>query len=186
LRQTASLPGTWRLTRLDAGRVELLGEVCEPANGPRELAGDAIDAALEELGLAWKRREANWVVPASARCPQEVVLSVREDQLRVESVLVSWDEIGEEEHQALAWFLCRAQAALRFGRCELEEERAIVAGQLQSGEVEVGLTHVLGSVLAASRALGRPVAALLQPGLAGAYLGFLTNGSEILAGVSRI
>ena len=96
----------------------------------------------------------------------------------LEAVLASWDQIGPREQLALAGFLCRAQAGLRFARCELNEKQALAAASLAAADVEAGLPHAVAAVLAATRLLAREAAALLNAEVAEGYLRFLAVGEE--------
>lgn len=189
LDQTGEREGTWRYATTDGRKVILLGEVRDVGEGDRrpcEIEPDLVDAVLEELGLGARKREGDWVVPISLRCPREIVLAVRGDQIRVESELVSWDEIGPDEERALALFLCRAQAGLRFVRCERGGNRVVVASRLRADELETGLAHALAAVLAAGRMLAGEASALLLPEVAAEYLGYLGEENEIAHETPRI
>jgi len=193
LAQTAMLPGTNRLALVAEGRAEEIGELL---SGPARLAGptaegepetDVVGAILDELGFAYKRREAGWYVQASARCPQEISLTpTGNGGLRVEAVLASWEEIGDVEKLALARFLCRAQVGLRFARCELQDRQAVAAALLFAEEVESGLGDVLLAVQSAVGRVAREASALLAPDLAAAYVSFFSSGEETPNAAGRI
>src|SRR5262249_54927002 len=75
-----------------------------------EIEPDAVESALDGLGASWKKREDGWVIPATARTPCEIVIVANSDGLRIEGVLVRWDEAGETELTALAALLKRAES----------------------------------------------------------------------------
>ena len=143
---------------------------------------DAIGNVLEEMGLAWGRRESDIVVPASARVPCEVLVSGHGDKVVVRVILVAWDELGASEASALAHFLRRAEACLRSVSLRLEANGAVAEARV--GEAD--LTDAIGGVLAAARLLSREAALLLKPEVARAYETFQRNGSEIVAASERI
>jgi hypothetical protein len=177
LARTAGLPGVFRLTVRPGGVVEMLGEVREgAAGGPAGAVEDGVvEGALEAAGAPFKRREPGWVVPAGGGRQVEVVVRPAEGGLRVEAVLAGWDEIGGVEREALAAFLCRAQAGLRFARCELGEKQALAAAGLAADDVEAVLPHALAAVLAAVRRTAREAGALLGRDFAEGYLRFFAD-----------
>jgi hypothetical protein len=189
LEETARLPGTFRLA-LVGGCVELLGEACE---GPcpsttigEEVTEEVVAGALESAGLPHKRREPGWVIPPGSQRLREVVLTPLAGGLRIESVLGSWDEVGPAEREAMARLLCRAQAQLRFARCELNDEQAVVAARLTAREIETGLPHAAAAILAAARLLSREVGALLLPEVAEGYMRFISSRAEKQPAAGRI
>jgi hypothetical protein len=190
LTRTAALPGNYRLARSGAG-VLLLGDVetnevpfegvdlhgGEPtpnadSAGDQVSLAERIEGALEASGFAWKRRERSWVVPAGGRLVREIEVVPVPAGVRVQSVLVGWDEIGPAEQEAIAWLLCRAQLGLRWARCEMDGREARVAALVATSRIDPGLTDSLAGVAAGSRLLAREVGALLAPELARAYLEF--------------
>lgn len=180
LERTARLAGHFRYA-LDRSGVVLIGEVRDPdlatAASAEELpsgeaepdVGEAVEAALEQTGFAWKRREVGWAVPADRVLAREIQVVPEAGGVRVRAVLTEWDEIGTDESAALAWFLCRAQAGLRFVRCELDGRQASVGARVRAGAIEELLPHCVGGAAAAVRALAREVGALLVPEIARAY-----------------
>jgi hypothetical protein len=134
---------------------------------------EVIEAALESSGLRWTRRETTWAVPATEYLVRELhVLSVPEG-VRVEALLVQWDEpMGEAAAEALPLFLCAGQAGLRFARCELAERAARIVSLADTAHVETELEHSLRSVAAGCRLLAREAQALLVPEVARAFLDF--------------
>jgi hypothetical protein len=137
-----------------------------------------VESALEEVGLPWRRRAEGWVVPAGASLPREITLRPLPGGLRVEAILLAWDELGEAELAALAWFLCRAQHGLRFARCELADRQARVAALVRVEELGSALPHALMGVATGTRLLAREVGALLLPELARAYVEFFGTGEK--------
>jgi hypothetical protein len=134
---------------------------------------ERIDAALEAAGRIWKRREGAWIIPASERLPREIRITALGDHLRVEAILVSWDEIGADEMRALGRLLDRAQSDLRFARCQMDERQARIAAVVESSFLERDLPDALSSVMAGIRLLAREVGVLLMPEMARTYLAFL-------------
>jgi hypothetical protein len=145
-------------------------------NATEEISDEVIEEALTASGFAWTRRQANWAVPARGSLPRELRVERLPDGLRVEALLVSWDEAGPAELEALACFLERAQRGLCFARCELAERQARLTAVVPAAEVETGLPDALAGVAAGARLLAREAAALLVPALARAYLQF--NGAD--------
>jgi hypothetical protein len=188
LARSAQLPGNFRYGAVGAAEVVLLGEVRGRGDGaeavllppvadgeehPATLA-EQVEAALEAAGIAWKRREEGWVVPASARLPREIQIAPHAGGVRVEAALVGWDEIGELEATALGRLLCRAQFGLRFARCELDARQARVAALVEAAHLDRDLPDSLSGVAAGSRLLAREVGILLAPDMARTYLDFLS------------
>jgi hypothetical protein len=135
-----------------------------------EVEDEVIEEALTASGFAWTRRQAGWAVPARGALPRELSIERVPSGVRVAALLVSWDEAGPAEVEALACFLGRAQRGLRFARCELAERQARVAALVPAEEIESGLPDALGGVAAGAQLLAREAAALLVPALARAYV----------------
>jgi hypothetical protein len=180
LAETAKFPGTARLGTANGSEVFLLAEVSEGMDRVEQrLDEEVVEAALDSVGWPWRRRQHGWVIPASAHLPREIEIIPEEAGLRVQAVLVDWDDLGADERRALAWMLCRAQLGLRFCRGELAQRQALLAGQLAVRDVECGLANLLGGTAAGLRLLGREAGDLLLPGLASVYLHFQENSGKI-------
>jgi hypothetical protein len=199
LARTAGLPGVLRYGT--AGReVLLVGEVRAAPGADIEaiiaelesrsqgdlagriegvLAEEVVNTTLEETGLGWKRRETGWALPAGASLPREIHLTAEGDGLRVEAILVEWDEAGEAEVQAITHLLCRAQLGLRFARCRLQPGQAAVVAHIDAQHLGEALADAVGGVAAGTRLLAREVAALLEPGAARAFLDFLATAKKL-------
>ena len=134
---------------------------------------ERIEAALEASGRSWKRREGSWVVPANERLPREIRIIPQTDGVRIEVVLIGWDEIGEVESLALGRMLCRAQFDLRFARCEMENHQVRIVAFVEPSFVERDLPDALAGVVMGCRLLAREVGVLLAPEMARTYLAFL-------------
>jgi hypothetical protein len=137
---------------------------------------EVVESALDGSGFAWKRRESGWVIPASSQLAREIQITRVDEGVRVEAVLVAWDEIGSVEQQALAMFLDRAQRGLRFVRCQMDERQARVTAPVPAAELETGLAHAVGAVAAGVRLLTREAGTLLLPEAARVFLQF--HGTE--------
>jgi hypothetical protein len=137
------------------------------------LADEVISAVLEETRLAWKRRETGWALPASGALPREIHLTPEGDGVRIEAILLEWDQAGEAELAAIALLLDRAQQGLRFARCHLQPGQAAVTAHIDEQHLAEALPDAIGGVAAGARFLSREVAALLEPGAARAFLDFL-------------
>jgi hypothetical protein len=160
----------------------------------RERITDEVEAALEASSLAWGRRGDEWVIAASEGLPRE--LRVRapltlpsphsggegrvrgSDGVLVEAVLVEWDEITDESHEALALFLAVARAGLRGCRGELDDTSARLVAVLDGESLEAELPRGLHGVAAGCRRMAREARALLIPSLARAYLAFQRRGTD--------
>ena len=182
LNRSVQLPGNFRYGSSDGTEIVLLGEMRSQRAGEDGEAlqvemDERIEAALEASGFAWKRREQAWVVPANERLPREIQITQVAEAIRVEAVLIGWDEIGEVESLALGRLLCRAQFGLRFARCELEGCQTCVAALVEPAFVERDLPDSLAGVAAGSRLLAREVGVLLAPEMARTYLAFLNRAS---------
>lgn len=187
------LPGNFRHATESDGGVFLLGEVRievgesalqeaqerlfrlleQRPGGYLDLTDeDALEAALDASGFVWTRRESGWALPATENLPLEFRIEKCPGGVRVFSVLVEWDQIGEAEIAALAQFLVAAQAGLRWARCELADHRVCITSFIRSDSLETDLRHGLLGTSRGSRLLLRSAAALLQPEVARAYLAF--------------
>jgi hypothetical protein len=131
---------------------------------------EAVEAALDAAGLAWRRREDGWAVPADGRLVPEIDVQPEPEGVRVEVVLTSWDE--EADTTALAQFLTLAQQCLRFARPSLTAGQAGLAAYVPAGDVETALPRTVAGVAAEARLLAREAAVLLLPQVARAYLEF--------------
>lgn len=133
---------------------------------------EEVEAALDISGLAWCRREASWAVPAAGGALRELHVLRVPGGVRVEAVLVEWDEATPEACQALAQFLNAARDSLRHAHCETDASQARVVAHVEGTELESGLTHALLGVSAGCRFLAREARALLVPDMARHYLQF--------------
>jgi hypothetical protein len=133
---------------------------------------EVIAEALESVRLSARRRQDGWVVPAGGRLNREVVLIPEGDGVRVQAVLVEWDEIAPAEAEALDRFLERASAGLRFAHCEREPTRAVVTALVGAVRAAGSLADAIGGVAAGCRMLAREAGTLLGPEAARAYLEF--------------
>jgi hypothetical protein len=195
----AELPGNLRYALRPGGKVVLIGEVRNleapieeaqqrlqqwldgPAASDAEPPSDeAVEAALEGSSFAWSRREHGWAVPANETLPREMQVQGTPRGLRIEAVLVEWDEIGATEAEALARFLLAAHAGLRFARCEWIEGRARLAATAASAHLDEDLRHGLLGVAASCRLLAREAVALLLPEAARLFLDFHGPAAEKL------
>jgi hypothetical protein len=185
------LPGSLRYFTRPGGKVVLIGEVrnldAPVAEAQRRLerwldgtgeggveapADEAVEAALEGSGFAWSRREKVWAVPANETLPREMQIRVTPRGVRLEAVLVEWDEIGAAEAKALALFLLSANAGLRSARCELTAQNARLAAGADFAHLDDDLRHGLMGIAAGCRLLAREAAALLVPEAARLFLDF--------------
>jgi hypothetical protein len=144
---------------------------------------EAIEEALDATGLGWKRREDSWVVPAMGRLPREIVVTPEGDGVRIQAVLVEWDEVGPEEQAALALLLGRAEVGLQFAHCEWSATQARVTAWIEERNIEGALADSVGGVAAGCRLLAREVGALLNPEAARAFREFLEGKAENAATV---
>jgi hypothetical protein len=148
-----------------------------------EIEPDAVESALDGLGASWKKREGGWVIPATARTPCEIAIVTNAGGLRVEGVLLSWDEAGQKELTALAALLKRAESDLPGARFELGQGRAVVAVEASS---ERTLPAAVACVVLAARLVGREAALLLEKEMADRYLAFFGAHQETAATTPRI
>ncbi|HWG47330.1 MAG TPA: hypothetical protein VN688_31495 [Gemmataceae bacterium] len=191
LTRTAQLPGNWRLIPGPHGAIERLAEIPVEDEGGEGMDGDrfhrlrampageeslppeeVVTAALDAAGLAWSRREGGWAVPATSDRPGELRVRRVPGGVRVEAVLVEWDEAEPKETAGLARFLFAAQASLRFARCELNSHGACVISHAETVRLETDLGHSLRAVAAGCRLLTRAARALAAPEVARRYLRF--------------
>jgi hypothetical protein len=142
-------------------------------------ADDLVESALDATGLAWSRRDAVWAIAPTSSLTRELLVQPVPGGVRIEAVLIEWDEVGAPQMEALNRFLRLAERGLRFARCAIDGKKVVVWGEAASGEadLETLVPLCVGGVTAACRHLVREVAALLVPELAQTYLdGGCSNG----------
>jgi hypothetical protein len=145
-----------------------------PGSAP---ADDLIDSALDATGFPWVRRDTVWSIAATGSLVRELLVRPVPGGVRIEAVLLEWDEAGAQETEALDRFLRGATRGLRFARCAVDGKKVVVSCEAASGDLEIQLPLGVGGVAAACRLLSREVAALLVPELAQMYLdGGCSNG----------
>src|SRR5262249_8680434 len=137
---------------------------------PPAIEPDVVESVLDQLGLAHRRREESWAIAATARCPREMLIIPVEEGVRVEMTIISLEGAEEPQRQAVETFLRLAQPSLRYAHTEVRGDQLILAAQVSAASVETELEHAAVAVLAASQALARELAGLLQPELAKHYL----------------
>jgi len=148
-----------------------------------EIEPDAVESALDALGVAWKKRGDGWAIPATARTPCEIAIVTNDDELRIEGVLATWDVAGQTELAALAAMLRRAAADLPGVTFQVRPGRAVVAVHASD---ERELAAAVSRVFTASRLLSREAAALLEREMADRYLAFFGAAAERPAPPARI
>jgi hypothetical protein len=131
---------------------------------------DLIASALDAIALPWVRRDALWAIPPTASLARELLVRCVPDGVRVEAVLVEWDEVDAHELEVLRLFLRRAEPSLRFAHFAVDGMCVVVFAETSGSDLETGLAQCIGGVAAAGRLLAREAAALLAPELAAAYL----------------
>jgi hypothetical protein len=195
LARSAGLASNHRLALLGRGEVWLLGEVrtteecalvqlkndnelAVAGSGLNEESAERIEAALEACGLPWKRRDEGWVVSGGGQVVREIEVLPGAGGVLLRALLLGWDEAGHDEATALALFLCRTQAGLRWARCELGPGEARLAARVEYERVEWDLGDGLAGIAAGSRLLGRETGALLIPEMARTYVGFQARWGE--------
>jgi hypothetical protein len=133
-------------------------------------AEEAIEAALDDSGLPWSRRQSGWSVAVTERLPREVVVRPVPGGAQVQAVLAEWDDIAPACATALADFLKAAGAGLRFARCESDGRQARLVGFAATDTLDADLRHALLGVAAGCELMAREAAALLRPEVAENYL----------------
>lgn len=128
---------------------------------------EEIEMTLDSTGRTWTRREDSWAVPTDG-VARELRVSRAADGLRIDAVLIEWDEAAPESLAALARFL----EAARPYRCEIEATRATLLAEVSAERVESELPAALATVSAGCRFLAREAKALLAPDLARKYVMF--------------
>ena len=129
---------------------------------------EEIEMTLDSTGRPWTRREDSWAVPADG-VARELRVSRAGDGLRVDAVLIEWDEAAPESLQALTRFLETARTV----RFEVEATKATVLAEVSAERVESELPAALAAVSSGCRFLAREAKALLTPDLARKYLSFV-------------
>jgi hypothetical protein len=200
-----ALPGNSRFVASPAGDVVLLADACTqesdaPPEAVRErlerlvdtppdqcvipLTEEMVETALDASGLTWSRRDNGWAVRAGDWA-RELHVSLAPHGVRVEAVLVAWDEIAAAEAAALAEFLLAAQAGLRFARFELDAGCARIISRTDAEHLDADLGHSLLAVGTGCRLLARGAAALLVPEIARAFLEFRAQAAPRPGGAAR-
>jgi hypothetical protein len=133
---------------------------------------DTIEMVLDGSGLSWSRREDNWAVTAPEGVARELLVGRTEKGLKVDAVLVEWDEAGPGCLEALEHFRARAEKSIRGIRCRIDGTLARIEADVPADEVESKLEEALLAVSAGCRFLAREARALLDVELARAYVAF--------------
>jgi hypothetical protein len=141
------------------------------------MTADTIEMALDGTGLVWVRREVGWAVTAPGGVARELLVGRTEEGLKVDAVLVEWDESGPECREALEHFLAKAEKSIRGIRCRIEGTHARVEADVPADQVESELEGALLAVSAGCRFLAREARALLDVELARAYVSFQVQSS---------
>jgi hypothetical protein len=136
-----------------------------------ELAAE-IEMILDGTDLAWTRREDSWAVPADG-VARELRISRIEGGVRIDAVLIEWDEAAPESLEAMSRFLNAARPELRGTSCTLEGNRASIGFDVEKTDLEDSVPEALRAVSTGCRFLTHPAKALLTPDLARKYLTFV-------------
>jgi hypothetical protein len=194
LLQTAALPGNARMARTAEGVVMLADVYFEDSDDGATVAegrltrwldgsaGDAehpndeiVESLFAERGLAAERRDDAWAVTL----PEAVDVIVRSVRggLRIEVVLAELVDVNvsSDARPALAEFLCRAQAGLRFARAELGAASALLVGWCDTATLAADLDRALGGVGWGCRWMSAEAQALGNSAVAQNYLEFVVN-----------
>src|SRR5205085_12373765 len=123
---------------------------------------DTVEMVLDGTGLPWARREMGWAVTAPGGVARELLVGRTEEGLRVDAVLVEWDETGPECREALEHFLARAEKSIRGIRCCIAGTLARIEADVPADQVESKLEEALLAVSAGCRFLAREARALLD------------------------
>ncbi len=194
LAKSAQLAGVLRYARTADGNI-LIGEC--PVNADSQRSQDRLNAwvkdavpddqpdddELESLldecvpGCTWK--DDHWVVPPDGIAACDRIVRLVPGGVSIEAVLDTWESQPPLHRNALAEFLCRAQAFLRLARLELRETEVRVFSQVETAFLSSGLEHSLDGVAEACRTLTKEVTALAVPELASAYLAFVREQEAV-------
>jgi hypothetical protein len=135
------------------------------------MTDDVVEMALDGTGIAWMRRETGWALTPPGLARESNVVA-EENEVRVEAVLIEWDEAREVSVEALRVFLTRAEAELTGVRCRLGGTRARIEAVVPEEQLESELEAAIRDVVGGCRALAREARALLDGELARHYLAF--------------
>jgi hypothetical protein len=135
------------------------------------MTDDTVEMALDVTGIAWMRRETGWALtpPGLAR---ELNVVADGDRVRVEAVLIEWDEANDVSMDALGAFLTRAEMELSGVRCRIDGTQARIEAVVAEEQLESELETAIRNVAGGCRCLAREARALLDVELARQYLAF--------------
>jgi hypothetical protein len=153
---------------VDEAREQLVAQV--DGRGRQQLLPEAgvVAETLVQFTDAALRDDA-WILPVTQRRPAEIRVERVAGGARVVARLAELPAEPEAHVAgAVAEFACRAQAALRFARLEVDESGVLVSSEVATPQLAVLPQSVLA--VAAGCRLAREVRALADPALASAYL----------------
>jgi len=142
------------------------------------LLAEDVEMTLDADGWAWTRRDAGWAVPSAGEVTREIRVIPTDDGVRLDAVLIEWDEAAAESREALALFLKRAERDVPGVGCSLDGTLARLSANVPAGQIECRLGEALRSMFAGCRLLAAGARALLSPELARQYLSFLGEKTE--------
>ena len=187
------MPGAARFGLAACGAVQV-GELRVPDGAePEELANAAavgehfaavrkcppptveqLAASLAACGVQCVDRQGARVI-TKAGSP-EIVATPASGGIRLEVRLAQWEaDLAADCRRALATYLCLAHTSLCGVRCRLEPHAALAGVHVATAWLDADLSDGLTAVAHAQAVLGRQVAALLRPEVAGEYLRILAR-----------
>jgi hypothetical protein len=134
-------------------------------------ATEDIETALDAAGVAWTRRDGRWAFPAVGVSRELIALPTPEG-MRVEALLVAWEDALPDAVAALRHFLNKAVKSLPGVECVLEAAEARIVIALAHEQLEAQLSPAIEALSVACRLLARESAALLVPDLSRHYMSF--------------
>src|SRR5262245_11874269 len=109
------------------------------------LSADDIEMTLDAAGLPWTRRGDHWVVPA-AEVARELHVMLTDSGVRIDAVLVEWDEAPAESLKALARFLEAGGRDVAGVRGSLEGRQATLTAEVAADHIERHLGEAVRAV----------------------------------------
>jgi hypothetical protein len=134
----------------------------------QEYVAEVIESVMAELGLEATRRDAAWVVAGTAGV--ELVVSRTSEGAVVRAKLADLDGATAECRAAVAEFLLRAAAGMKFVTVAVRDQAASIEARASGADFDVELGRAIQAAARAASLLVQETQALVRPELARAYL----------------
>src|SRR5205823_4520793 len=109
-----------------------------PAGGDRmsTLLAEDVEMTLDADGWAWTRRADGWAAPSAGEVTREIRVTPTDSGIRLDAVLIEWDEAAAESREALALFLKIAGRDVPGVGCSLDGTLARLRADVPAEQIE--------------------------------------------------